>query len=99
MFVPAFTKPNAKARSLRGNHSEIVFVEAGKFGDSATPRKMRANLKPKALPANAWDMDAMHQRISAMANPARTPMIARRRPQTNRPHAHAIANALWKLPY
>src|SRR5687768_9473217 len=95
MLVPAFTKPNANARSLRGNHSEIVLVQAGKFGDSATPKNARASRNPVKVLANACDIDATLHAISATAKPVRTPIRSSKAPDASCPKAYDSANADW----
>ena len=42
MFVPELKIPVAKARSLFGNHSATVLIDAGKFAASPTPSRKRA---------------------------------------------------------
>ncbi len=50
MLVPELKMPVAKARSLLGNHSATVLMEAGKLPASPRPRKKRARAKPAAAP-------------------------------------------------
>src|SRR5678815_2939882 len=73
IFVPALTNPKANARSFFGNHSDSVFVAAGKFGDSETPRKTLMMPNPHALFATTCKIDEILHAISAHPYPSRTP--------------------------
>ena len=50
MLVPELKMPVAKARSLRGNHSATVLIDAGKLPASPRPSRKRASAKPAAAP-------------------------------------------------
>ena len=54
IFVPELKIPVANALSFLGNHSATVFMAAGKFPDSETPRNPLQNPKPKTPLASAW---------------------------------------------
>src|SRR5688572_16605491 len=99
MFVPAFTNPNANARSRFGNHSDNVLVAAGKFGDSATPSAARAIPKLHGPRANACAIEATLHVVNAIANPIFTPITSSNAPHTNCPPAYASANADCIYPY
>jgi len=62
-FVPAFNMPVAKARSRRGNHSATVFIAAGKFPDSPSPRPKRATQKPTRLKAGRTSACIMPKKL------------------------------------
>ncbi len=98
-LLPALKRPVAKARSLRGNHSATVLIEAGKFADSPRPRTKRATPKPNADRANAWAMEARLQTTMATANPRFVPTRSRMRPATSRPRAYAAWKAVTMYPY
>ena len=52
-FAPELKMPVASERSFWGNHSATVFIAAGKFPDSPSPRKKRANPNSSAVLASA----------------------------------------------
>src|ERR1035437_8365755 len=58
IFDPELKIPVACARSLRGNHSATVLMQAGKFADSPNPSRVRATPNVNALVAHACIMAA-----------------------------------------
>ena len=66
-FVPELKIPVANALSLFGNHSAIVFIAAGKFPASVTPRNARATPNPTAPLAKACPIAARLQPTNTMA--------------------------------
>jgi len=65
-FAPALNIPVASARSRLGNHSVIALIAAGKFPDSASPRKPRATPKPVTVRTNACPIAATLQHAIAI---------------------------------
>src|SRR4029079_8566434 len=91
-FDPALKIPVASARSLEGNHSATVLIDAGKLPDSPNPRAKRAALKPAVVLASAVDIADTLQITTEAANPRRVPMRSITRPAISNPNAYEIVN-------
>src|ERR1019366_5525844 len=72
MFDPELNIPVACARSLRGNHSATVLMEAGKVAASPNPSRVRATPNVNAVVAHACAMAATLHTIIAIAKPMRS---------------------------
>jgi len=82
-FVPALKIPVENARSLFGNHSATVLIDAGKLAASPTPSMKRAAPKLTALRANAVPIAATDHHATASARPSVVPILSRIRPQNS----------------
>jgi hypothetical protein len=87
MLVPALNIPVANARSFFGNHSDTVFIAAGKFPASPNPNPTLANPKPNALRASACSMPAMLHTTMVIAKPIFVPILSISQPKNNKPAA------------
>src|SRR4051795_6691584 len=70
MLVPALKMPVASARSLFGNHSATVLIDAGKLAASPTPSMKRASPNVTADRAAAVAMAASDHHATAIARPS-----------------------------
>ena len=83
MLVPELKMPTASARSLFGNHSATVLIDAGKFAASPTPSRKRTKPKVIALRAKAVPIAASDHQATAMPSPSFVPIRSRIFPQTS----------------
>jgi hypothetical protein len=84
-LVPELNIPVARALSFFGNHSATVFMAAGKFPASLTPRKPLQNPKPNAPLARAWPIAAMLHNMTETPYPILVPNLSIRRPAMTMP--------------
>ena len=87
MFAPELKRPVARARSLLGNHSATVLMQAGKLAASPRPRKNIAIPKVATETAPPGAMAATLHNTMAMAKPLRVPSRSVRRPALTSPMA------------
>src|SRR6185503_871807 len=83
IFVPELKIPVANARSLFGNHSATVLIDAGKFAASPTPSRKRTKQNVMALFANAVAIAARDHHPTAIPSPSFVPIRSRILPQTS----------------
>ena len=98
MLVPALKIPVANALSFFGNHSDTVFMAAGKFPASPNPRPTRATPKPKALRAMACSIPAMLHMTIVIAKPIFVPILSMSQPKKSNPAAYAAVKAMTMYP-
>ena len=87
IFEPELKIPVAKALSLRGNHSEMVLMAAGKLPDSPIPSANLATPNPIGVRAKACDIAAKDHTIIDSMNPFFVPKKSINLPTNSNPMA------------